>query len=409
LRLIHITLFIFFALDLTCQSFSQTILDGKEKFKIKYRPVQGFIVIDVLYGGLIPLSFIFDTGAKNTIIFEREIAELLPIKYDKTVLMMGADLNEEIRAFIARKVFLNIGGSPIIEKDIVVLEQNKMQLNEVIGEEIHGILGADILNGLIVQIDYYRNEIVFFNNANFKREKLNEYSEIGARFDKGKIFLNSYILDENRDTVNLNLLFDTGASITTLLHNNTSEKIKLPSHYINGNLGKGISGDVTGFIGRLDELGIKPYKFSNLIGYYQNYNMQYFDRLAIADRNGLLGNIILDRFNIIIDYVKEKIYFKPNKRFKKEIHYDRSGLILLAQGKKFEQIIIHEVLQGSPAEDAGIMKGDRILKVKWYNFGSLNLEYLSKLLSGKVGKIVNLQLLREGKKINRKIILRDLI
>jgi hypothetical protein len=405
--------FILLIAALALHSFGQgagyALLNGEDFLKLKFRPVHGFLVLDVYYGGLIPLHFIFDTGAQNTIFFSKETAEMLPIQYDRVVQLVGADLNDDIKAYIARRVYLKIGDSPIVEKDIVVLESDRMKLQEAIGENIHGIIGSDFIKGLIVEINYQNNEIILFSNNKFNHKRLKGFDSIGADFIQGKIFLDSYMLNEERDTVDLKLLLDSGAGISTLFHNNTSEKIKIPAHYISGNLGKGISGDVTGLIGRIKELGINKFKFPNLIGYYQNFDRRFYDTLKFASRNGLIGNIILSRFTVIIDYVKEEVYLKPNRDYNKKIEYDKSGLVLLAQGPKLDQIIVHEVLPNTPAELAGIRPGDRVSSLHWYRYRISNLDYISKQLSRKINTKIKIRCVREGKPFTTHIILKELV
>ncbi len=83
---------------------------------------------------------------------------------------------------------------------------------------------------------------------------------------------------------------------------------------------------------------------------------------------GLLGNDILRRFNVILNYAKSDIYIIPNSRYSEAFDYSYSGIELYYIGGL---ILIGDVAKGSPAEEAGLKEGDEVLGVN-KNF-SLNL------------------------------------
>lgn len=109
------------------------------------------------------------------------------------------------------------------------------------------------------------------------------------------------------------MLMDTGASISMLLHNDTDPSLVLPSHVIRGNLGKGISGNLTGYVGRINNLSVSGFEFPNILSYFQEYDTSAFPDSTAVKRNGILGNFILDRFHVVIDYLNEGVYLKPEK------------------------------------------------------------------------------------------------
>lgn len=75
---------------------------------------------------------------------------------------------------------------------------------------------------------------------------------------------------------------------------------------------------------------------------------------------GLIGNDILRRFNVILNYAKSDIYITPNTRYSESFDYSYSGIELyLVNGL----IIAGDVAKGSPAEASGIKEGDQVIAV----------------------------------------------
>jgi predicted metalloprotease with PDZ domain len=106
---------------------------------------------------------------------------------------------------------------------------------------------------------------------------------------------------------------------------------------------------------------------------------------------GLIGNDILRRFNVILNYAQGDIFLVPNRHFNEPFDYSYSGVELyLIEG----MIIVGDVAKGSPAEAAGLKEGDEVLAVN--NNFSQNLN-LYKILLQVPNEKVKLILRREGR------------
>ncbi|MBL0068410.1 MAG: hypothetical protein IPP39_07940 [Chitinophagaceae bacterium] len=72
-------------------------------------------------------------------------------------------------------------------------------------------------------------------------------------------------------------------------------------------------------------------------------------------RCGLIGNDILRRFNVTLNYDKSEIFLQPNTHFAEPFDYSYSGIELyLIDG----MILVGDVAKGSPAEAAGVLEDD---------------------------------------------------
>jgi C-terminal processing protease CtpA/Prc len=126
-------------------------------------------------------------------------------------------------------------------------------------------------------------------------------------------------------------------------------------------------------------------------------------------RNGLVGNALLSRFTVILDYHSFKIWLKPGKAYKNEFVYDRSGINIITSGASLNTFIVQGVQPGSPAEDAGILKGDQIIRVGMAPTSILNLADLQRIFQKKPGKKVRVVIKRAGKKYKKTLVLKNLI
>ncbi|HPI07956.1 MAG TPA: PDZ domain-containing protein, partial [Saprospiraceae bacterium] len=151
------------------------------------------------------------------------------------------------------------------------------------------------------------------------------------------------------------------------------------------------------------------YKQTNIVTYFQTLDTAGINLEYLNGRNGLVGNALLSRFTVILDYHSFKIWLKPGKAYKNEFLYDRSGLNIITSGSSLTTFIVQSVLTGSPAEEAGILKGDQIVRVGMAPTGVLNLSDLQRVFQKKPGKKVKIVVKREGKRIKKTLVLRNLI
>ena len=68
---------------------------------------------------------------------------------------------------------LEIGKLDFHNTDIIVLIDKTFNLSNITGEKINGILGSDILEDYIVEINYQTNRINFFEHSKFESPLIN--------------------------------------------------------------------------------------------------------------------------------------------------------------------------------------------------------------------------------------------
>lgn len=382
---------------------------GKRQVDVPFEYTNNFIIVTLLFNGKIPLRFIFDTGAEHTILTKREIAELLGVQYEREFRIIGSDMKTELVAYLARRVRFDLGerGLAAPREDILVLQEDYFRFEEYAGVSIHGILAASAFSKFIIKINYRRKVITLI-----EREGDGSWSEPGfvplpVEFYRNKLYLNTQIAVQRDSSTPVKLLLDTGAGLPLLLFTNTHALLQAPPNARPGNIGMGLGGYLDGFTGRVDRLGLGTFEQRNIVSQFQQIdttgNLDFLNK-----RNGLIGNVILSRFTVVLDYQNEQIWLKPGKNYQREYDYDRSGLNLLASGRNLSRYTVQHIMPNSPASEAGLQVGDELAQVNGIPCVLMSLPDVLKKLEGKPGKKVRLVVKRDGKRLKKTVLLRDL-
>jgi membrane-associated protease RseP (regulator of RpoE activity) len=193
-----------------------------------------------------------------------------------------------------------------------------------------------------------------------------------------------------------------------LLHTYSTPGLVLPPQTIRGSIGMGFGGEIEGVVGRIRQVNMGSHRLVLPVCNFQELH-QMSDSNFINGRNGLIGSEILSRFNMIIDFGREKMYLQPNRFFKQAFTYDRSGIAIITSGANLKQFLVQDVLENSPASEMGIQVGDEIVNMNRLPSRFFTLSSMNDKLQGKIGKTVRLTIRRKGETIKVKFKLRELI
>ncbi len=407
-KLIPIFFFLFLSLPfLPGQGWDLDLARGAKKIEIPFEYENDFIIVKILFNGLFPLNFIFDTGAEHTILTRREITDLLQMDYQKRFTIIGADLSTELYAYLVQGVQLNFGNFIATNRSILVLEEDYFRFQEFSGLDVQGILGADMFRRFVVQIDYQRKVISLYDPTNF-RPPLKRFQEVPIEINRHKPYVFSRTIFPDDADIPTKLLLDTGASLALLLYTNTHEGLHLPPKVLKSNIGMGLGGFLEGYLGRIDRFKMGDFQFSGVITNFQQIDTS-LELSSMNDRNGILGNQILSRFVIIIDYIREKMYLQPDRSYDEAFRYDRSGLVLAASGIRLNEFTVFQVIPDTPAAEAGIQVGDVIKTINRIPASFFTLGDVTRKLQGRIGKRIRLKIDRDGERVKVQFRLREII
>jgi len=258
-------------------------------------------------------------------------------------------------------------------------------LTSAYGEKIDGIIGFSFFNRYIVKIDYDSSNIHVLTKGSIKYPK--------GGFLLKTLLVNIPILQtEVRDAKEIasRFYFDTGAGMCLLLSSDfvTDSALIKPRRRWYATQAEGLGGKAPMRQGVIKQVKLGPFKFRNVPTYIfeDEFNVTSYPYLG-----GLIGNDLLRRFNLIINYERRDIYMTPNTHFKDIFDYSYTGLgMYLLDG----EIQIVDIMPGSPAEAAGFQPGDVVLAVG--NNFSKNIQAYKNLLQSPGEKLKVLVLREQG-------------
>mgnify|MGYP000479762479 CR=1 FL=1 len=257
-------------------------------------------------------------------------------------------------------------------------------LTAAYGEKIDGIIGYSFLSRYIVKIDYDSSKISVFTKGTIK------YPRGGFLLDPllVSIPIMRSGLKDNKE-IDARFYFDTGAGMCLLLSAdfvNDSFFIK-PKRKWYATQAEGPGGKAPMKQGVIKQVKIGPYRFRNVPTYIfdDEFNVTQYPYLG-----GLIGNDLLRRFNIIINYEKSDIYMTPNSHFKDVFDYSYTGLgMYMIDG----EIIVMDVMPDSPADKGGFKPGDIVMAVE--NNFTKNIQAYKNLMQS-AGEKLRVLVMREA-------------
>jgi aspartyl protease/PDZ domain-containing protein len=312
------------------------------------------IVIQIRLADSNPLNFLFDSGAGGTLI-AKYVADSLGLKEALTRRNVGVAGTHKVG--VVKGVALSVGGKDVGNITLLTTDTPLEEMDD--GRKIHGIIGYPILSRFVVNINYSEHQLQLYNKSSFT------YSGRGQTLPID-IDLNLPIADVkitmyNGVSFNGRFLVDTGArsdiiiSAPTVLKYDMAENIG-QYYTVRRQLGSSQRRSKIRY-GRLASIQFAGYEFHGTPVALSSDNKGILSRNTI---NGILGNRILQRFNLIFDYSRRVIYLEPSIYIGNEHEVNTSGFdIVFVDGKPF----VKNLIDRSPADIAGIRNDDEIISI----------------------------------------------
>jgi hypothetical protein len=376
-------------------------LCAQERYKTKFKdgrqlPITGFSFQE-LYGGVIviratldnmtdSLQFVLDTGSGGI-----SIDSTTALKYGITTV----ESDRTIRGIAGVKPVkfaynhtLHLPGLTIDSLDFHINDYE--MLSATYGVQIDGIIGYSFFKKFIVAVDFDNDILLVYPPGSFEYPRGGEI----LRPAIASIPMQFAVVHESRDVTG-RYFFDTGAGLCLLLNNQfaTDSTIFAPGKKMVTTIAEGIGGKKEMTITVLKRFKLGKYKFKKMPTYIfdDEFNITSYPFLS-----GLIGNDLLRRFNMVINYSKSEIHLKPNKGFREPFDYTYTGFNMYQIDG---DVYLTDVMENSSAYEVGLKEGDIIISMG-NRFGG-NLQQYKNTIKNPGGKM-KIVVLRAGELIEFK-------
>lgn len=367
----------------------------QRKVTIPFELLNNLIIFPVTLNEKYSLKFILDTGVRSTILIDKEFADTIGITYQRKIELFGVGNTASVNALVTGDISLSMPGIKSSEISVLVLEEDFLKLEHYLGTKVHGIIGYDLFSRFVVKIDYIRKEILLYKPSDFKIKR--KYDVIDLDIYETKPYVNLPLHLNSENTILARLMIDTGASHALVLNPKSNNKITIPKENIETKLGRGLTGEINGHLGRIEGFSLGKKRLSDVITSFP-MEKEYANH---DNKNGSIGGETLRKYSVIFDFSRSKMYLKPNATFKYPFEYNMSGLEFSVQGENLDQFVINYIRENSAASGIGFEAGDVIVSLNNIPANKLTLTKIYTSLNLKDGKKINLTVLRNGKYISR--------
>jgi len=312
----------------------------------------GLVFFDASIGDSGPLSFMLDTGF-DTSVLNADVAARLGMKL------------AEVKSEAAPGGAIDVGMLPPVTLGIGALRIEGVRLSTVpltslagfVGRPLDGILGHDVLESRVVEIDYPARRLRFRAAEGYEHEGPGQVLPVtfrdsqtlvtaGVEMPGGRTVFGSFKVDTGSFVAGLNLNF---VRDSRLIGPGIAElRVR----------GVAVGGDTESRLFRAAAFVLGTDRVERpLLGY--TVDSAGFENRADA---GTLGGALLSRHRLILDYPRRRIILErgdpaPTPRAREDL----AGAILTSTGPGFVTIVVAQVIAGTPAAEAGLAAGDEIV------------------------------------------------
>lgn len=418
------------------------LLSDKKKVTIPFKLINNLVIVPVKVNG-VPLSFLLDTGVEETVLFSLDEKDEVKLFEVEKIKLKGLGSEAPIEALRSSKNTLSMPGLEIKNHEILIVLDQEFNFSSSMGIPVNGIVGYHFFKNNLVEIDYAGKKIhVYSQNKIQKSRLLKRFQPVKITIENAKPYLETFVTID-QEQIKAKCLIDTGNSDAVWLFSSKSDQISIPNKNFIDFLGRGFSGEVHGNRARISSIAIEGFKFQKPITSFPD-SISIASVKIVKDRLGSIGGELLKRFTVVFDYKDSMLYLKKNRAYNETFKYNISGLDVHHVGLQWinEEISLRtnlvsssqanhyiqketpdfkynfllkpvyeivNVRKGSPAEKAGLLKGDVIFSINKKHAYKLSLQQISALLKGDPGEYIFIEIKRKDKTINFRFQLEELL
>jgi hypothetical protein len=357
--------------------------DDSHSSSLAFTLLNNHILVPVRVNGGDPMLFVLDSGAAASVITQTHATNALHLPLNNPIQISGTGDGPAPTAYIVHDQHITLGSLSVEGLSMIYAPADAMPFQNEEETYFDGVLGADFFNCCLVEIDHDKQELHFHRPAGAKLTQYNDqgWQRLTMEVENNTPYLSTSMLSQVGEA-QIKVMLDTGSTGTLSLKLGINPKIQLPEKtYQSRSIG--IKGYANQLNGLLDTLHLGHYKITDFNASFKPINNEPED-----DSDGILGNQIMKRFNMVFDFSNETLWLRPSKLYTNPVPKNRSGLLLLPHT---QGAVVRDIFpMNSSAHSIGIKENSIITHIHGQAVTAKNFDQLIDLLQSPDAKRVPL-------------------
>jgi predicted aspartyl protease len=363
--------------------------------RVNFALIKNLIVIPLYINSKGPYNFLLDTGVGAIIITDPKLLDTLNLTDLRTIKVMGLGEGQEIEALLTNQIVVRLKSAEGTKITTAILKNDVFNLSNYLGVKIYGIIGYPFFNSFKVRINYLNKQMTY---ALPDQPLRNKGEKVAIEISNNRPYLFADLETSTKEKIKAKLIIDCGASHSLLMYGLNGQPFPLPKETIPANLGIGLSGLISGSVGRMPKLSFGKFSFNNVLSGFPVFE-SLGSKFGYTNQDGNLGAEVLRRFTVVYDYQNKSMYLQQNRAYRSPFEHDMSGIEIFSDAENQGRVFISRIEKDSPAEKAGFLVDDEILGINFKLIEGYTLEEIAKLFKAYDGSTVLVEVARGGKSI----------
>lgn len=346
--------------------------EGKSDTVVPFTMLNNHIIVNTTVNGVEGLSFVLDSGAAATVITETVATRELGLTQNKPFKISGSGNGDDPIAYIVNDTQIDVGDFSITDLSVIYAPTSAMPFDSVEETYFDGVLGADFFNCCLIEVNHDKQVLKISSPTpqNYKNYASQSWHSIDIQVEDNTPYIKATITNGQTEKI-VKVMLDTGSTGTLSLFT-ANQNFVIPDNNYDART-TGISGDTSNKVGLLSSLNIGTQHFNELPTYFrvEGSNPQ-------SGSHGVLGNKIIQRFNMVFDFTDEKIWVQSNHKTSIPFLSDRSGLRLLPHN---EGAIVKDIADGTGAESLTISRNSIVTSIDGIKIINDNFDKVTSILN----------------------------
>jgi hypothetical protein len=378
------------------QFFGNAVDQSAENIPVVSLPFEYFrrhIFVTLQINGSGQYSCIVDNGYQDDVINARA-ARAMGLQYQPgggTARGLGDESGPEI-SVAEKEVTLGSQGFPMLRGQVLVLDGARME--KLMGRPIDCTIGAPLFERFVVEINFETHLLELYRHDSFTYRGQGHTVPLKAGIPAS---VQAEVLTWDGRKVKAIVGLDLGSDQAFEFQASFQSKHRIlrtqqPQVSI---AALGVAGEFHESMARLSSVDFAGFNVEKPLAEFLNVVPD--PGLASRKDDGLVGNMLLQRFTVIFDQPGRRLFLEPNGSFHDPFTANMTGIGLNALSSPADGFDITSVDNGTVAAAAGVRAGDKILEINGVRCSALTFESLHQMLTAE-GALFTLSIERGGRK-----------